>query len=262
MSRVLPLVCVFSSVQLFLASAEVRAGEEHPLVYPPPPAHMSFQPLEPNPYFVQDEHDPRLLHPAPGAKERGIDRGYVERMARGAKLTPALDVLDRDAPLPTSQTSQLQLPDPAALPLAATAVTGNVLVIEGNDSLTPMTQEGRMFDHRRGLETVISQVWQRLGDNFDFITVMTTFKDAGVAAYYLPLKQDVAGLGECDFNNGNTFGCIFDQVGAGLQGFVFMNSMGYWRDWDTQMKGAVQPTGSFDASVYAVMGQEVAHRWG
>lgn len=255
-------------VSFALAGALTLAGAGHAQSqrpdYPPPPETHAFEPIEPNPYFVQDPEDPRVLHKAPGADERGIDRGYIERMVRGSIPEETFDALERaGVPAPTG------LPErPVIAPNAstfATVISGNILVIEGDESLVPNTQNGRMFDHNgSGLQRVVQQVWSRLRDNYDFITVFTTFNDAGVAAYYLPLQQDVTGLGECNFNSGDTFGCVFSQLpdGSKLQGFVFMNSLGYWDDWDWNYDGQTHDLSSFDASVYAVLGQEVGHRWG
>jgi MYXO-CTERM domain-containing protein len=250
-----------AAVLLLCASASAQA----PVVHPPPPASSSFEPMEPNPYFVQDEHDPRVLRRAPGFEAVGIDRGYVERMVRGDLPKETLDEIERDAP--EAAFAPLPLPSPLdfalpALPFAATVVSGDIVVIDGGTA-TVNTQSGTMFNHNgNGLQHVVGSVWQRLGDEYDFITVMTTFKDPGAAGYYLPLRQDVTGLGECNFNSGATFGCVFDQLDSRLQGFIFMNSISYWRDWDRQMDGVIHPLTSFDANVYAVMAQEVGHRWG
>jgi MYXO-CTERM domain-containing protein len=230
--------------------------------HPPPPEGMSFEPIEPNPYFVQDDKDPRFLHPAPGA-ERVIDRGYIERMVRGDLPSRTLDLLEA---LPNNSGPVVlpEPPDPLNLPNLATVVNGNVIIVEGSEQLVPNTEDGRMFNHQgSGLQVVINQVWSRLGDQFDFITVMTTFDDPGAAGYYMPLRQDVTGLGECNFNTGETFGCVFEQVpGSQLQGFVFMNSIDYWRMWDYRMDGYVHDLTDPEANVYAVMGQEIGHRWG
>lgn len=254
-------------VPSFLLAAVAVAPAVHAQVadfeYPPPPEGMSFEPMRENPYFVRDDEDPRFLQRAPGAEQRGIDRGYVEMMVRGDLPRETLDLLERDAPGAVTTMPLPSPPDPTLLPFQATAISGNVIVIEGTEQLVPMTERGRMFNHNgNGLQMAIGQVWNRLGDNFDFITVMTTFEDPGAAGYYLPLRQDVTGLGECNTNTGATFGCVFDQLDSQLQGFVFMNSLGYWRSWDRQMDGIVHPIASFDSSVYAVMGQEIGHRWG
>lgn len=251
---------------LFLAAALIvpaaHAQQARP-DYPPPPEGTTFAPLPENPYFVQDPSDPRVWHRAPGFAERGIDRGYVERMVRGDLPKETLDLLEEEAPFAHEPVGLPTPPDPLTLPFAATVISGNVIVIEGTEQLVPNTSRGRSFNHNgNGLQTVIGTVWSQLGDEFDFITVMTTFEDPGTAAYYLPLKNDVTGLGDCNFQAGATFGCVFDQLDARLQGFVFMNSIDYWREWDRQMDGVVHPLESFEANVYAVMGQEIAHRWG
>lgn len=253
---------------VFMVSAALGAGVSHAqrarIAHPPAPAHENFEPIEANPYFAQDEEDPRLLHSVPGAVEHGIDRGYVERMVRGhipAETFEALEAVQIERPAP------LQLPEVGGPTFGAfaTSFQGDIIIIEGDEQLAPATQRGRMFDHQgSGLQRVVSQVWSRAGDKYDFITVFTTFDDAGVAAYYLPLQQDTSGLGACNFNAGETFGCRFSQLpeGSRLQGFAFMNSLSYWRNWDYNYDGRAHAFDDWDASIYAVLGQEIGHRWG
>lgn len=224
------------------------------------PQGMHTAPAE-NPYFVADPDDARVLLPAPGFLERGFDRGYVEKMARPPLPAHVLDELEAATssrgPVPVS------LPAPGPSPYAATVVSGDVVVVEGNSSLVVSTQNGLGFNHNNGMFDVINEVLGRLGDNFDFITVWTTFPDPNVAAYYLPLRQDTRGLGECDLNRGRTFGCEFDQTGGlQLQGVVFMNSISTWQQWDRDFDGTQHPLDSFDSAIYSTLGQEVAHRWG
>lgn len=250
-----------SLAAVLLISSAAAAQEQRPEHPPPPPEGTTWAPLPENPYFVRDAHDPRVLHKKPDAPRR-IDRGYVEMMVRGDLPRETLDLLERDAP--DAHDPSIELIEPGALvpsPLAATVVSGNVLVIEGTDALVPNTERGRMFNHNgNGLNIVLNQVFSRLGPDFDFVTVMTTFEDPGAAAYYMGLRNDVSGLGEC--KGANDFGCIYDWSEQQLQGFAFMNSLGYWRDWDRNMDGVVHPIESFEANVYAVMGQEIGHRWG
>lgn len=256
-----------AAVAMVLTTTSVATPVAAQFAYPPPPAAQTFEPIEANPYFVQDEQDPRILHSAPGAKERGIDRGYIERMARPRIPAETLDALEQA--LPKAEIAPIGTLNPSASPGlnidGATVINGNIIVIEGTNQFVGNTQNGLSFDHNGGgLQKVVGDVWTRLGDEFDFITVFTSFDDQGVAAYYLPLQQTVTGLGECNFNTGATFGCVFNQLqqGSTLQGFVFMNSLSYWRSWDRQMDGVVHDISSWDHSLYPVLGQEVAHRWG
>jgi MYXO-CTERM domain-containing protein len=245
-----------------LTVGSVAYAQSKTFDHPAPPEGMEFEPIEDNPYFVQDEDDPRILHRAPGFENVGIDRGYIEKMIRGGTIDPAMmDEIDRLVPNPP--VALPQAPEVLANPLAATVVNGNIIIIEGTEAIAPNTQNGRTFAHNgNGLNAVISQVWANLGDNYDFITVFTTFQDVATAAYYMPMRQDVTGLGECNFNTGETFGCVFDQLEAQMQGFVFMNSLQYWRNWDWNIDGTVHPIDDFNSNVYAVLGQEVGHRWG
>ncbi len=222
--------------------------------------HEDVVPVD-NEVWVSDPANPRVLRPKqPGV----INRDYVEMMAiprfPATTSAPSVDVPDEER--------RVALPEAPLLANAATAIRGRVIVIEGSNSLVEQTGNGfSMLDHRGGTGSsrIMNQVLGAFGDNFDFITVFTTFDDPGVAAYYLPLKQDVDGLGECQPRAGKTFGCLFDQFDGqleNLQGFVFMNSLPFWQDWDFNYDGVVHPFSSFDSAVYATLGQEIAHRWG
>lgn len=221
--------------------------------------HVDTVPVDDD-LWVSEPGKPRLLR----SKRPGrIDGAYVRAMAEPRIPGAVLDELERVMP-PLAGEPVLQSPEAPMLPNAATAVRGRVIVIEG-DRLVATTQNGPGFDHNNGGFSVMQQVLSTFGTEFDFVTVFTTFSDANFAAYYLPLKQDVDGLGECNPNAGKTFGCLFDQFDGqvpNLQGFVFMNSLATWQDWDRNYDGVVHPFTSFDSGVFSTLGQEVAHRWG
>jgi hypothetical protein len=210
-----------------------------------------------------DPANPRILH----SKRPGvIDRKWIERTAMPRIPSAVLDDVEAHA---APMVGEPVLQSPEAPPLAGAAfapqLQGRVLVVEGTSSTVVTGSNGTGFDHNNGAIAIINTVLQQLGDNFDFISVFTTFSDAGVAAYYFPLKNDIDGLGECNFNQGKTFGCVFDQTQGQLkqlQGFVFMNSLATWQDWDRNYDGVVHPFDSFDSAVFSTLGQEVAHRWG
>ena len=225
-------------------------------------AQGTHTPPNDNPYVVADPKDARVLLPAPGFAERGFDRGWVERMAR-PPIKPAVleDIARRHPP----RSVPLQRPGAGLVnPLAATFIEGSVIVIEGNSALVSSASDGSFgFNHNEGMFNVVNTVIGTLSDQFDFITVWTTFPDFQVAAYYLPLRQDTLGLGECNFDAGRTFGCVFDQTeGLQLQGLVFMNSISTWQQSDRDYDGAVHALDDFNSSVYSTLGQEIAHRWG
>jgi hypothetical protein len=210
-----------------------------------------------------DPANPRILH----SKRPGvIDRAWIERTAIPRIPAAVFDDIEAHAPTPTGD-RVLQSPDALLLAGAAFApqLQGRVLVVEGTSNTVVTGQNGTGFNHNNGSFDIINLVLQQFGDTVDFITVFTTFADANVAAYYFPIKQDTDGLGECDFDRGKTFGCLFDQTQGQLQqlqGFVFMNSLATWQDWDRNYDGVVHPFDSFDSAVFSTLGQEVAHRWG
>ncbi|MDP2340828.1 MAG: MYXO-CTERM sorting domain-containing protein [Deltaproteobacteria bacterium] len=212
--------------------------------------------------MVSDPINPRVLH----SKRPGvIDRKWIERTATPRIPKAVLDEMEAVMPAPVGDRV---LQSPEAPPFAGAAfnpfIDGNVLVVDGN-GLTGNTQNGLGFDHNNAAFNIINLVLQNLGDDYDFVSVFTTFDDAQVAAYYFPIKQDTDGLGKCDFQNGDSFGCLFDQTNGQLehlQGFVFMNSLNTWRDSDINYDGFAHSFTDFESSVFSTLGQEVAHRWG
>ena len=212
--------------------------------------------------MVADPSNPRILH----SKRPGvIDRKWIERTAMPRIPKAVLD--EAEALLPTPVGDRV-LQSPEAPPLVGAAfaplIDGNVLIVDGT-GLTVNGQNGLGFDHNNAAFNIINLVLSSLGDNYDFVSVFTTFDDAQVAAYYFPIKQDTDGLGKCDFRNGDTFGCLFDQTDGQLehlQGFVFMNSLNSWRESDLNYDGFSHAFTDFESSVFSTLGQEVAHRWG
>ncbi|HEY4221500.1 MAG TPA: MYXO-CTERM sorting domain-containing protein [Myxococcota bacterium] len=217
-----------------------------------------------NAYFIPDQNDPTLLHNAPGAV---LDRGYLEMMAH-PKIDPAiLDESERKFGKRPGVTLHRANDGDELAPNPYAASVGNVLVLEGNSQFIDEDSNGvQSLNLQNGLFNVAETAIEQLGDNFDFITVFTTFESSTstAAAFYLPLKNDIQGLGDCSPNTGETFGCQFDQTGGQVkvQGLVFMNTLNSWQVWDQQVDGTVHPFTDFDQAVFSVMGQEVAHRWG
>jgi MYXO-CTERM domain-containing protein len=215
--------------------------------------------------FVPDANDPNHLHPGPALEKNGFDAAYFSTMAR-PKLDPAVLARIAADQRALGNTPRRAIAAPVSIPgfTHATLLDGNILVVEGNEGAAQTVNGETSFTHGSGgLETVVSNVWQTLGDEFDFITVFTTFDDEGYAAYYLPLQNDVTGLGNCNLNAGEQFGCTFESFNQStrLQGFVFMNSIEYWRGFDWNFDGVVHPYTSPDSSLYSTLAQEVAHRW-
>ncbi len=210
----------------------------------------------PNEYFARDPANPK--HLIPSSSSLPLDAGYAQIMARPRIPRAVADELRQ---VFGERVVTLRAPDLAPNPALAVSQSGNVLVVEGTNTLVADTQNGVGFNHNDGLFSVAEIALSRLGDNFDFITIFTTFSDENVAAYYMPLKQDVEGLGPCD--GMGDIGCVFDSTdGMRLQGIVFMNSADYWRMWDRNYDGVTHSLDSFDSAMYSTLGQEVAHRWG
>jgi hypothetical protein len=208
--------------------------------------------------FVADPASPRLLRMRrPGV----IDNDYIAAMSLPAVPRSAMRT---DVNVPLRPPGDVPMPSP----LAASGPSGDIYVLEGFNGLVGTTEQGSIgFNHgQEGFGTVINEVLSNYGDEYDFVTVFTTFDDDQVAAYYLPLKQTTDGLGDCNPNNGETFGCLYDALeGSGidrLQGFVFMNSLNTWRSQDYFYTGEQKDDDDQEATVFATLAQEVGHRWG
>jgi uncharacterized protein (TIGR03382 family) len=254
MRTLLPFALALVVVSLFTPAHAFDPGA----MLPP----MSRQPnRDASPYFEPDPRAPGKFIPSKKVRALGgLGREQVEALTR-PPLDPA--VLDEIEAVKGKRYTTIHPPGLAPSPMAVTQ-SGNVLILQGND-LTVNTQNGTSFDHNNGFFEVANTVLSRYGDNFDFISVWTTFPDQNVAAYYFPLKNDTQGLGDCNFQAGETFGCEIDQTGGALerlQGLVFMNSVSMWQEWDRQFDGATHDLTSFDSACYSTLGQEIAHRWG
>jgi hypothetical protein len=256
-------------VTALAALAVPAAHAADPLPRPTQPArrpvpvargHVDVRPVD-DELMRSDPANPRVLH----SKRPGvIDRKWIERTATPRIPGAVFDEIERLVP-PAAGDRVLRSPEAPPLAGAANSIQGDIFVVEGTNRLVVQGQNGLGFNHNEGAFDILNLVLGNLGDNYDFITVFTTFADNNVAAYYFPIKQDTDGLGECDFQAGKTFGCLFDQTEGQLeqlQGFVFMNSLATWQDWDRNYDGVVHPFTSFDSAVYSTLGQEVAHRWG
>ena len=242
---------------LALTAIPALAGE--PKV---PAGHVDVEPLADNPWFTADPHNPRVLIRKPGA---GIDDEWVRRMSSPQLSDDAWARLQsaRAARGPVQPEAPNILVGPGALTSPYAAAVGDIFVIQGSAATVVTTQGGVSFNHSGdGLNQVLSAVLGSLGDNYDFISVFTTFSDQNAAAYYMPIQQNTDGLGECNLNTRETFGCLYSQFDGRLQGFVFMNSLDFWAAWDESYDGFVHALNDFDATVFASLGQEIAHRWG
>ncbi len=219
-----------------------------------------------HPFFVEDADDARVLHGTAELFERGPDRELLQALTKPRLSDETLDALEAAGAPRGAGTAALADGGVGSM-LTATALDGNVFVVEGIDPVVVQTNQGPMFNHNGGaFNEVINAVWSLAGDEFDFITVFTTFDDPGAAGYYFPLQRQVTNIGECNPQQQIYDGCVFSQFPpqfgeVELDGFVFMNSVDYWRGWDINYSGGAKELSDWDASVYAVMGQEVTHQW-
>ncbi|MBL90892.1 MAG: hypothetical protein CMH56_03660 [Myxococcales bacterium] len=207
--------------------------------------------------FIQpDAKDPNAFTIKKEHHGKGFPKDFVKKMVRG-KLSDAALAGPDSFPVRTPKSP------------GDNTIVGDILVVEANTNLVNQDQNGTTFRHDgAGMYYITHRVLAELGDNYDYIILFSTFEDQTVAAYYMPLRNDVTGLGECNMQTGQTFGCAFDNTpsilngGLQLQGFVFMNSVATWRGWDANYTGQAKEVDDLEHAVYATLGQEVAHRWG
>lgn len=131
------------------------------------------------------------------------------------------------------------------LGLSTVEVRRNILVLVDDQNL--LFEGG--FAGLQGapnLNRVAEQVYSALPDQFDFITIVLDWSVREVFAFYLPLSNNVSGIGYKNLTNDETD--LFDETQGPLQGFIFMND---WRIYDQNPNLSK-----------VVFLQEIGHRWG
>jgi hypothetical protein len=120
----------------------------------------------------------------------------------------------------------------------------NVLVIRDSDG----SIRNNGFSGRRAQQTwqeILRLVASTYGDNFDLAMGMTEWQE-NFGAYYLPLANDIRGIGYQHLSGAQ----IFDQTGTQLQGLIAMNSYRTYLGRQGEVYGRI------------VFLQEIGHRWG
>lgn len=125
---------------------------------------------------------------------------------------------------------------------------GNITVVRGDAGELDVN-----WEDPQSLQDALLNIIQSYYDNHPqsnphFITVMTTFQVQSVAAFYMPLSNDVRGIGYQHSGEGQE---IFSYVPPqlALDGIIFMNS---YRSYN----GVYAPLGRL------TFNQELGHRWG
>ena len=132
-------------------------------------------------------------------------------------------------------------------PLASSTlrVGRNLLLIEDTDNTI---YENGWFGlgGERTLNEIAATVYDVLPDEYQFITVFINWTVQTVFAYYMPLANDVMGIGS---KNTPPYEDLFDNTEGPLDGFIFMNN---WRLY----------TGQDNNMGRVVWLHEIGHRWG
>jgi len=153
----------------------------------------------------------------------------------------------------------------------ASSVVGDIIVLEGDDGYayraacpSPNQNQQCTYFNDNAIFDVASQVMRYSDDSHDEIVIWTTFAQNGAdyAAFYLPLSNDIAGLGDCNQNSGESQGCIYDNwPGVRVQGLIYMSSVGSWRQQENDLYGHARTVEDLGAMVYGGIGHETIHRW-
>lgn len=201
-------------------------------------------------------------HATPPAPERP-----ASRLPAGVTDLPRLgDLLGKSGYVPSELALQKmaaegQSFDPAAPvimpPMKAIGAPfrtiGEVAVLEGDtDTLTDFGsgRYGLRYDNsRQDPVTIVRRFIAQYGDEYDFVAVWTGFWDYGAdgLAYYVPILNDIAGLGDDRYDQRTFWG---SSARGKLQGFLNMKSIDVY--------GNISNPQNY---VYPVMGQEFSHRW-
>ena len=133
---------------------------------------------------------------------------------------------------------------------------GEVVILEGDETIVTVVDEGA---YAVGTEStnndradITARFFSRYPDEFDQLIVFLTFPDFasfGSSAYYMPIVNDVAGIGLAMFHQAAAYGSA-----GKLQGFVNMHGI-------SQYGRSVETLADPDARIYSTLGQEFSHRW-
>ncbi|MFH1808645.1 MAG: hypothetical protein ABIJ09_07865 [Pseudomonadota bacterium] len=191
--------------------------------------------------------------------------GAADYVQRYASNPPSAERLARARQVPIAR------PHPHD-PLWRAGVNGNIVVVEGgggyayNDACpSPNQSQTCTYFNDNAIFDVANEVLPSSNDVHDMIVIFTTFAQtgAGYAAYYLPIQNDIQGLGDCNEREGETHGCVFDSTyGLHVQGLMYMSSVRSWADQERDFYGRVSPVSSPEHWVYGGLGHESLHRWG
>ncbi|MFT5435102.1 MAG: hypothetical protein ACI9OJ_005819, partial [Myxococcota bacterium] len=131
---------------------------------------------------------------------------------------------------------------------------GEIVVLEGDETTVSDLGDGDygvvLSNFVQNPLAITSQFYQSFPDEFDAVTIFTTFPDGGSqgsVAWYLPIRLSVGGVGATQVDNGQAWGST-----AALHGFINMQYVGQYGT------ALTDPT----SYVHTVMAQEFGHRWG
>ena len=207
-------------------------------------------------------------------KQRRADNAMLERLRSGEQtlldMEHAADYVRLKATSPPSaeelafeKTIQRD-PDLRRSPFFASSVVGEIVVVEGSGGIT-YTENNQTKFNDDAIFDVANEVLYWSSDRHDMMVIFTTFAQNGAnyAAYYLPMQNDIAGLGACNEQSGESHGCIYDYTGGlDVQGMIYMSSVGSWLEQESYIWGTSTPITSLDSWVYSGVGHETLHRWG
>ncbi len=133
---------------------------------------------------------------------------------------------------------------------------GEIVILEGGENTVSDLGDGSfglvLNQAIQNPMNIAKELFGTYPDEFDAITVFTTFPDGGSqgsVAWYLPIRSAVGGIGIEPLDSGAFWG---SGEGGALHGFINMQYVGKYG------AGMDSP----DHPIHAVMAQEFGHRWG
>ncbi len=136
---------------------------------------------------------------------------------------------------------------------ALTVTKGEIVVMEGDDKLVSPLGDGFGLVTNQAVQNTVQiarRFYEKFPDEYDEIVIFTAFPDQGSedsVAWYLPIQQDVKGIGQQPVNNATFWGSKTSR----LHGFVNMQYVGQYGNGIGQKTHWIHP----------VMAQEFGHRW-
>jgi hypothetical protein len=173
-----------------------------------------------------------------------------------AQTKPALDITNTDRAERIRQIVSAEMSSPMAVPTRrylrahgsrpSVALTPRFLFVRDTDLSLPTPPWTDEAAYAAAFDLAKTAWYSVQGDRVRLLLVFSAFRDGGESLFYLPLANDVQGLGE------GTPANIFDDTpDLILDGFAWLGNL-----------SALEEAAPYDAYVKEAFIHEIAHRWG